>query len=268
MSCPNDKSTKIGLGVGLTFGLLFLILLVLFLLFFFVFKKGGREDPKLKKPNFQTLVFPNNLRKEYETSARENDLSLLKIELTKHLGLVTMITPFINSKDNIDTIPRALANIFQNEPLLVDLFENWVTLEVVASKSKGTLFRLNSCATNFYSQFIKLNCLHYLWWISATLVHEIKQKTGKDEGETNSKKESKNFEEEEIQMEYATSTNVQIHDTEIDELYVKANSYQLLLYLTQLERRIVNSDQVMPSDLRRYFIPFFHSNFDSNLFKN
>lgn len=141
---------------------------------------------------------------------------------------------------------------------MVDLFENWLTIEMVNAKSKGTLFRLNSCSTNFFTNFIRLNCLHYLWWVNATLIHEIMQKSAKKEN-TNSKisssisntRDSK-FEEEFITMDVAsTELNPEEMGEGIDELYIKANSYQLLLYLTQLERRIVTSSGVMPSDLRK-----------------
>jgi hypothetical protein len=175
-------------------------------------------------------------------------LAFLKAELVKNLGLVSLITPFLKSKDNVETIPRSLCYIFQEERLLVDLFEYWVSIEMVAAKSKGTLFRLNSCSTTFFTTFIKLNCLHYLWWVNAILIHEITLKTGRLDKKAS--RISNDDDEEMIVMESTTDVNLE-QGGDIDELFIKANSYQLLLYLTQLERRIVTSDVVMPSDMRR-----------------
>ena len=255
-SCSN-RSVGIGVGVGL--GLLFLILLVLLLLFLF-FKKKKSDNPSIKKPNFQSVIFPGNYVKLFDTSAQENNLRFLKTELVKHLGLVNLMTPCIAKKEYLDNIPKALAHIFQNEPLTVDLFENWVTLELVAAKSKGTLFRLNSCSTNFFSAYIKLNCLHYMWWVNSILLHELYQKSREDDNSNSISgkmklNENKDFDEEAIPMDVATTELNPKELGDVDELYVKANTYQLLLYLTQLERRIVTSSQVMPSDLKRFFFP-------------
>ena len=135
---------------------------------------------------------------------------------------------------------------------MVDLFENWVSIEMVASKSKGTLFRLNSCSTTYFTNFIKLNCLHYLWWVNAILIHEISLKSGRLDKSNSSRISNSNDNEEMILMEVSsTELNPEQLGGEVDELFIKANSYQLLLYLTQLERRIVTSDSVMPSDMRR-----------------
>ena len=103
---------------------------------------------------------------------------------------------------------------------------------------------------------IKLNCLFFLWWVNSTLLHELNQKAGKREIEIESTNKSKfttekDFEEEGIHMDNATTELNPKELGEVDELYVKANTYQLLLYLTQLERRIVSSAAVMPSDLKR-----------------
>ena len=250
--CGN-RSTQIGLGVGLSLGFLFLILLALLLLFLFFKKKGDNKDPKLKKPNFQALVFPPGYQKKYEVGGFENNLAYLKEQLLKHLGLVNLMTPNIKKKDDFGIVPRALAHIFQNNPRLPDLFENWVTLELVASKSKGTLFRLNSCATTFFSSFIQLNCLYYLWWVNATLIHTLNQKAGDEEGGRikSMKNFENNMEEEMMSMDIATTELDPQNLGEVDELYVRANSYQLLLYLTQLERRIVTSTKIMPPSLKR-----------------
>jgi hypothetical protein len=113
------------------------------------------------------------------------------------------------------------------------------------------LFRLNSCATTFFSSFIQLNCLYYLWWVNATLIHTLNQKAGNEENMKNSKAFDKNMDEEMINMDVATTELDPQNLGEVDELYVRANSYQLLLYLTQLERRIVSSVRIMPPSLKR-----------------
>lgn len=257
--CGN-RSSQIGLGVGLGLGFFFLILLALLLLFFFVFKKkGDNKDPNIKKPNFQALVFPPGYQRKHDVSGFDNNLALLKENLLKHLGLVNLITPTIKKKEDFGTIPRALAHIFQNNARLPDLFENWVTLELVAAKSKGTLFRLNSCATAFFSTYIQLNCLYYLWWVNATLIHTLNNKAiDEEEGRI---KSTKNFEhtmeEEMINLDVATTELDPQNLGEVDELYLRANSYQLLLYLTQLERRIVSSTKIMPPHLKRLFLILF-----------
>jgi len=124
-----------------------------------------------------------------------------------------------------------------------------VTVELVNAKSKGTLFRLTSCSTNFFSVYIKLNCLYYLWWVNATLIHNLEKKAARES--TFDSKHKFGMEEELITMDVANTELNPEELGEVDELYVKANSYQLLLYLTQLERRIVGSSRVMPSDLKR-----------------
>jgi hypothetical protein len=110
--CGN-RSTAVGLGVGLSLGLLLLLLLLILLLFLFVFKGKRQEDPKIKKPNFQAIIFPPGYKKLYNTEAHTNNLALLKEALLKHLGLVNLFTPFVNNKETLDQVPRALANVFQ-----------------------------------------------------------------------------------------------------------------------------------------------------------
>ena len=108
-----SRSLAVGLGVGLSFGLLLLLLLIILLLFLFVFKGKREEDPRVKKPNFQAIIFPPGYKKVYNTEGLSNALTLLKEALLKHLGLVNLFTPFISNKETLDQVPKALAYIFQ-----------------------------------------------------------------------------------------------------------------------------------------------------------
>jgi hypothetical protein len=242
------------LGVGLGVGLFFIIAVILILLFICFKKEGRGDDPTITKPNFQEIIFPANYKRQFATNGFENNLRELKTWLVKHLGLINLMTPLTSAKrESIDSISKAMAYIFQGEQdKTINLFENWVVFEMVNAKSKGTLFRQTSLSSNLFTVYCKLNCLNYIWWIT--------QKTKKgDQIEKKSEKfssskdiiELEQMEEEQIEMEFATTELNPSNLGEVDELYVKANSYQLLLYLTQLERKIITSINKMPSDLKR-----------------
>eukprot|EP01091_Cochliopodium_minus_P004692 TRINITY_DN1456_c1_g1_i8.p1 TRINITY_DN1456_c1_g1~~TRINITY_DN1456_c1_g1_i8.p1 ORF type:complete len:820 (+),score=173.75 TRINITY_DN1456_c1_g1_i8:34-2493(+) len=63
VNCSSNKSVSLGLGLGLGLGFLLLLIILVFLLLLFKKRKNNNDDPNIKKPDFQTIVFPPGYKK-------------------------------------------------------------------------------------------------------------------------------------------------------------------------------------------------------------
>jgi len=205
---------------------------------FLVYRYKNKGKLKLKKPDFKAIAFRNDLTPCFAVNPNSPAVEMLEKLLLEPpyrllLFLVSLVTP-----QEKDLFAKSVVHFFlyHQEEKFFDMMKALISDELSRSDTVGTLFRDNVPAIKTFVSFTKIYCLEYLWETLALPVNEL----------VRLKKEQNKEDQSSILMaslELGTVDNLSDESTSAE---IEANSYLVLLTLTNIFHRISKSYSRFP----------------------
>jgi len=254
-STVGARSNVIAIAVSVAVIGALLIALILIAIFLIIRRRNSGQL-KLKAPDFKAIAFKSDSTLQLSvdtesTAVKEIEKDLLNSWLTFVMPIAAIVTP-----KNSEVFCKSLVYfyLYHDHQTLLSVMKTFLTMEIKRSNADtaGSLFRENSFTNKMFVIFAKVIGLKYLWDTLALPVNELVRK----HDEENKERQSSN-----TKSIMSASLELERNDleaAELDEQDLAANTYLLLLTLTNMFSRICKSEAQIPKS----FIEFFRHVFN------
>jgi len=221
------------------------VLIIGVLMILYLRKRRSSKRLKLKIPDFKTLPWKGetNYALFVMNINSQGIQELIAALLNKNFSLAEAFFSVVTATE-IERISKSMIHFYfyHDQEMIISLIKMSMTLEINSSKDTGTLFRSNSAANRLFTVYSKIIGLKYLWETLALPVNELALKYEEEEQQPKDDLESRSI----MAASFKMDRIEEQESGEIDAHELAANTYLLLLTLTNMFARISKSYNRIP----------------------